>query len=324
MLMIYRAFIRSRLDYGSIAYNSATDALKKLDVIQTSALRISCGAMKGTSNAAIQVECEEMPLDLRRLNQSLKYANKIQSNSNHPTNEILRQTIRSRKTRPTRTTFLATIDPHADQISKVGNTDTSNIPPWHQVRPEINTDLHQNINKRTTNVEEMKARALEHIRRQGDTNISIYTDGSANEQGKVGAAFHIQETNVHGKFRLPDNATILTAELTAIQKALEYIKTSTHDAVRIYTDSLGAIQEIERGDSTNLTKTISTLITEMNIQGQTCEIHWLPSHVGIEGNEEADRLAKDSLDLAEVTIDTDPELREQYKKVDKHTLELWQ
>ena len=46
--------------------------------------------------------------------------------------------------------------------------------------------------------------------------------------------------------------------------------------------------------------------------------------MGIEGNEEADRLAKAALDLPEVTIDIEPELREQYKKLDQHTLELWQ
>ena len=159
MLMIYRAFIRPRLDYGSIAYNSATDGLKKrLEAIQMSALRISCGAMKGTSNAAIQVECGEMPLDLRRLNQSLKYASKISANGDHPTNEILRHTIRSRKVRATRTTFLATIDPHNDQLIKVGSMDPSITPPWHRVKLQTNTDLHQQISKRTTSADEMKTR----------------------------------------------------------------------------------------------------------------------------------------------------------------------
>ena len=56
LMMIYRAFIRSRLDYGSIALNSATQSVKKtLDNIQIAALKISCGAMRSTANSAIQV-----------------------------------------------------------------------------------------------------------------------------------------------------------------------------------------------------------------------------------------------------------------------------
>jgi len=43
--------IRSVIDYGSIAYNSASDRAKhRLDVIQHKALRLACGAF--CSNAA--------------------------------------------------------------------------------------------------------------------------------------------------------------------------------------------------------------------------------------------------------------------------------
>ena len=92
LMLIYRALIRSRIDYGSIAYNTASDGVKaELDRIQSAALKICCGSMKGTAIAALQVECGEMPLKLRRENQSIKYALKIQSIKDHPANEILRE-----------------------------------------------------------------------------------------------------------------------------------------------------------------------------------------------------------------------------------------
>ena len=52
-LMIYRAMIRSRLDYGCLCYGTAArSALKTLDVIQAKSLRIDCGV--STGNLAIK------------------------------------------------------------------------------------------------------------------------------------------------------------------------------------------------------------------------------------------------------------------------------
>jgi hypothetical protein len=66
LLIIYKALIRPVIDYGCIAYNSASDNIKsRLDRVQAEALRLSCGAMRGTAVASLQVECGELPLFLR-------------------------------------------------------------------------------------------------------------------------------------------------------------------------------------------------------------------------------------------------------------------
>ena len=87
LLMIYRALIRSKIDYACQTYDTASDIAKKELDIQAAALRIACGAMKSTAIAALQVECGEMPLELRRQNLSLKYAAKISGAENHPSAE---------------------------------------------------------------------------------------------------------------------------------------------------------------------------------------------------------------------------------------------
>lgn len=44
-MMIYRAMVQSRLDYGCLSYGSATVThLNRLDLIQAKALRVCCGA----------------------------------------------------------------------------------------------------------------------------------------------------------------------------------------------------------------------------------------------------------------------------------------
>jgi hypothetical protein len=90
LLTIYKVLIRSLLDYGAIALDCTSEAnKKKFDTIQYKALKISCGAMTGTSLAALQVECGEMPLEIRRKQQMIQYSVKIKTTENHPTKNIL-------------------------------------------------------------------------------------------------------------------------------------------------------------------------------------------------------------------------------------------
>ena len=88
------------MDYRCTASNTASENTKaKLDKIQAQALRICCGAMKCTSIAAMQVECGEMPLTLRRQSLQYKYEVKIKNTIEHPTAEILKQNVKIKKTK---------------------------------------------------------------------------------------------------------------------------------------------------------------------------------------------------------------------------------
>uniref|UniRef100_A0A3B5PS67 C2H2-type domain-containing protein n=1 Tax=Xiphophorus maculatus TaxID=8083 RepID=A0A3B5PS67_XIPMA len=72
--IIYTGLIRSVLDYGSLAFGSASETLlKKLDIIQYQALRLCTGAIRTTAISALLVEMGEIPLYLRRLQLRLSY-----------------------------------------------------------------------------------------------------------------------------------------------------------------------------------------------------------------------------------------------------------
>ena len=133
LLMIYRAHIRSKMDYACQAYDTASDHSKQeLDKVQAAALRIACGAMKSTPTAAMQVECGEMPLEIRRQNICLKYAAKITSTEDHPTAEILTETWQQQRMKDNQKTFLKSTRPYLEQIT-VGRERTriSDVQPWH-------------------------------------------------------------------------------------------------------------------------------------------------------------------------------------------------
>jgi len=84
------SLIRYILEYGPVALDSMSNMNKrKLDTVQAEALRIACGAARGTSNAAIQVDTGEPPLQLRRLQLQLQYAVKVKSQKSHPASVVL-------------------------------------------------------------------------------------------------------------------------------------------------------------------------------------------------------------------------------------------
>ena len=81
LLIMYKALIRSLLDYEAIAYDSADISTKeKLYLLR---------AMARCARSCLQIECGQPPLSLRRRRMQVDYALKIQSDVNHPTATIM-------------------------------------------------------------------------------------------------------------------------------------------------------------------------------------------------------------------------------------------
>ena len=71
---LYRAIIRSKIDYRSIVYGVANTAtLKSLEIVANEAIRITSGAFKTTPVSSMQVMNSKPPLELRRTELLLKY-----------------------------------------------------------------------------------------------------------------------------------------------------------------------------------------------------------------------------------------------------------
>nr|CAH7755976.1 unnamed protein product [Callosobruchus chinensis] len=81
LLSLYRSPTRSKIDYGCIAYASASSStLKQLDTLHNSALRLILGAFRTTPVDSLYCESGEAPLDSRRQILSLAYAAQVKSN----------------------------------------------------------------------------------------------------------------------------------------------------------------------------------------------------------------------------------------------------
>ncbi|XP_023238512.1 uncharacterized protein LOC111637275 [Centruroides sculpturatus] len=85
-----------------------------------------------------------------------------------------------------------------------------------------------------------------------------------------------------------------SAELQAIYLALKYINRKGHRCCAIYTDSVSALQALIWCEcrSHSIVIKIQKLICHLTMCNFSIKFCWVPGHVGIRGNEEADTAAK--------------------------------
>lgn len=143
-------------------------------------------------------------------------------------------------------------------------------------------------------LENMQPENLEHHQVSG---ACIFTDGSKIE-GKVGAAIshwrNGSETRSR-KFRLESYCTVFQAEMLALLKATELALKGTETVVNIFSDSRSALELLRDPGSFNpLAHEIRNNIMELRDRNMELRLFWVRAHIGVEGNERADSLAKEA------------------------------
>ena len=178
---------------------------------------------------------------------------------------------------------------------------TPSFPPGtHEYDPK-KYNLIEGMSKCMITREDAQAKFRENHDAQGPHD-EVYTDGSKINE-RVGAAAVVNRHFQNGEKtcrqlskRLPDNSTIFSAEATAITLALDYYRHMDpvqHDVV-FYSDSMSCLQAIEGEDTENpLICHIMNLLWALSDKGTRVRSCWVPSHCGIEGN---DQLAKETLE----------------------------
>ena len=98
--------------------------------------------------------------------------------------------------------------------------------------------------------------------------------------------------------RLPDDSSIFTAEAKAIDLALDFISTcDANNKFIIFSDSLSVLKAMNHTSSKN--PQIQKLLEKCHelLAYKEIALCWIPSHIGIQGNEMVDKQAKTSLSL---------------------------
>ena len=301
LLQLYRSLIRSKLDYGSIVYGSARKSyLAMLDPIHHQGLRLALGAFRTSPTASLYVEADEPSLNTRREKLSLQYAIRIAENNSNPAHDVTFQPkytdlyeskpnfIKSFGVRT-----LPVLKSAGINFKNIDKTFTPNVPAWCINKPKLLFDLHSGKKSETSsiimksNFQELKSHYMDYKH--------IYTDGSKDDM-KVGCA--VISDDFSETMRIPDGSSIFTAEAKAVDLALDFIADcETSNKFVIFSDSLSVLKSLDHTSSKN--PQIQKLLEKHHDLSEFNEIVycWIPSHIGIAGNESVDQKAKDSLNL---------------------------
>jgi ribonuclease HI len=299
MLKIYNSLICSKLDYGCVVYGSARNSvLKKLDTIHHAALRLCSGAFRTSPIESLYVDCHQISLNLRRQILSIHYFFRISSLVNHPNHNRSCCSFLARlyQSRPT------CIEPFHERTKQILHQLNSSetvilasdykYPPWHI--PEFKfLNPFFSLDKAST-ADTVYYQFFSYHRQCYYNYTPIFTDGSKTSNA-VGCAFVVDGNSY--SYKLQEAFSIFSAELLAIFKALEYIEERMSGNFIIYTDSLSSLKSLSSADrhSHPLTFKILTLLDKLSLKGFSVLFCWVPSHVGIRGNELADKAAKSAL-----------------------------
>ncbi|GBN69622.1 putative RNA-directed DNA polymerase from transposon X-element, partial [Araneus ventricosus] len=299
MLKIYRATVLSKLEYGCTIYGSARKSvLQKLDPVHQPTNRLCSGAFRTSPVKSLYVECYEPALELKRQMLSLHYYFKIQSNSNHPFHDFKLRPFLLRL-QNARKSFIPVFFTRVHDILSDLNLlylhvtphPKTNFPPWGIPVVQFLNPFKTFIKSDTADIVYQQI-FIEHRQEYNDF-IAIYTDGSKSADH---VSFAVVFPNTTLSFKLHSSCSVFTAEISAVLLALEQISDFLERKFIIYTDSLSVLESLKsfyiHSHHHPLVLNVLHLLNKLASRDFNILLCWVPSHVGIVGNEEADKAAK--------------------------------
>lgn len=295
LIKIGNAIIRSRMDYGAMIYGeAAVSNVNKLQVIQNSYIRYAMRYLKTTPVQVLHAETGLFPIKHRIEWLTIK--------------EILKSTYHNTQLQPFiaqavnengNKSYLSDIaTKHNDIISQVHHKDPKMF--FELRRTLWNINFSSNIRsklfehqptKKSSNTLNWKQHFLEIKNTKYKNFKHIYSDASKTAAGTAIAVFDSEDESVLTD-KINNNYSITNAELLAIAKAITNIQEKKYNRTVIFTDSCGACQILNNKETTMSNFLAWQIVGAMQRHiGRKIVIQWIPSHVGIPGNEKVDEAA---------------------------------
>ncbi|MEW8546767.1 MAG: reverse transcriptase domain-containing protein [Candidatus Thiodiazotropha sp.] len=313
-MRLYRALVLPVLEYGSpVIVSSLAECCKEFGKVQRSAMIKASGCLNSTSTEALEVLTNTPPIDLqlklRQAQEMVRIGAKYESD---PLREdfdvwVAGQTPAGRKP----AIFPLLMSRFREMSGKVefDNIEkefvyTKEMMGLMKVRGKVDTSEFGNAKS----IQEENIRSL--LQQISHEEIVIFTDGSAlGNPGPTGAGAVVyldgyQSSPILLKKGVSPMSNNYTGELVGIQIALEFI-TDLHDkagvngrSIHIFTDCQGAIisafnNQIPKNKIDIILK-IKECVNQILDNGNQIQVHWVPGHKDIAGNELADFQAKEA------------------------------
>jgi ribonuclease HI len=319
LLTYYKSCIRPILEYGSVIVCIACPtAISRLESIQNTALKIALRLPRQARTQLVLAESGCTPIEDRCKFLAATAISKIKyPGSNHPylqsgkemhmdpdmlgkrplydsdipLDMVLTNLSQQIGLLPLQITPVVFPNPiHPTTLQKVSVDLTALEMPKHLFSLEQKVTLREKIEA--------------HINTTYSDHLEVYVDGSLDPiTGRASAAYTSIETDLEAGIRITNHVCSTQAEMAAIHLTLEKLLSTniSFSKVVIHCDSQAAIKTLQRSTPDPLdqisTQIVSTLSKLMSRPYFHLTIHWIPSHIGIPGNEKADRLCEKARSL---------------------------
>ncbi|XP_066960691.1 uncharacterized protein [Macrobrachium rosenbergii] len=296
---LYTSMIRSITDYSSsILLPLRKSYIGILEIIQNKAARSIMGAPKSVKQEILWNEAGLHPIHHRITRKAIIQLHwSIMTDDEGLTRDTLIHSYPKRLKNGWVTAARQLIENSSmKEYLDTIRIDVKGIPPWSI--PEIEISLSTLKGKK----EEMNPALMENdcFQRldsiQGEW-VHYYADGSLTEDGRAGSGVTVYQNGeeVYSlSLRSSDGCSISQSELLGIATALSIMKRNKDNAI-IATDSLSALQSLtpRKAESNIIVRRAIALLSQIRRAGRMVTFIWVPSHIGIIGNERADELAKE-------------------------------
>ncbi|KPJ09191.1 RNA-directed DNA polymerase from mobile element jockey [Papilio machaon] len=296
--LLYNALVRSHMDYCMFILEPFNkSAVQKLNNIQFRCLRIILGAMKSSPTNALQVECVDPPLTIRRQYLCDRFVSKMLQLSSHPLWPRLTQLSSAPQSRNSSSYLVDSFLKYTNLPHPVSTFPLNPLfsTPYNALvyNPLIITDIGLVKGAPDTN-----NKFQNYIHQNWSNHILIYTDASKlSPDGCVGAACWVPRYKIILKFKCPPESSVFTGEATALLEAILFAHSHNLKQTVILTDSLSCLMSIKENPFRSKSRfpiilKIREALLSCNQKGLTIILVWIPSHSGIPGNETVDSCAK--------------------------------
>lgn len=307
LLMLYKSIVRSHFEYGFLCFGSDPKLVKKLDVLQNHNMRCITGSMKTTPINSLQVECNIPPLKLRFKYLKSKFILKLLSISPHPLFKKLQYfhsvyfPLNVSRVPYILHNFSEFIDlKQQNNIHLSNNNWTCYTTPYDVTFCNMNIQIYLNLKHKEQVYEKLD-------------NFSqykqIYTDGSKTDNN-VSMAIYIPYLKTGHGVKLPEQMSIFSAEGLAIFAALQFVEEKVQECKHwiVLTDSMSCLKALQSNKFDSgfnyILYDIRKLYFKLTGNGIDIILMWVPSHSGVSGNENADKLARIITSSSNVDNDT--------------------
>ena len=297
LLRVQSAVTMSKLLYSGRYLLSAKETIvERVNIIQRQSVRVALGLLRSTPRDQVLAEAGQYPVLMIAKEQAVKHLLRSAKCTN---DSRLAARVFNRK--------FSAIGGHFRKLGISENllanpTKNPNFPqkPLWLVPTVSVCNYIDGLQDNKTSVFPSAIQSLfkSHLNEHYSGYSYMYTDGSCTSTSSA-AAFYFEDNMTAGSCRLPFKTSSTNAELCAIREALIYIDSLVDkpSKVVVITDSNASLQCIKNVSGKNVNKLLLNEIFEsvdsLFVSGTIVVFQWVPSHVGILGNERADLVANE-------------------------------